>query len=404
MTLRILVNAVNDNARPRGPDRYLAELLTAMARLPLPPQIHLLAAPWQKHFDDLPLGPGGQLHRVSPPRGPIPRVFWQALKFPRIANRIGADVVFLPNLLYTPGLDAPSVLTAHDLLQFRAPDKFGTAKARALRWLIGRALARADRIISVSDFTAGDIARFTATPRAKVTVIGEGGPPPRLREQATPERFFLFVGKVETTKNVPLLIDAFAASDLLERLNYRLKIIGPDGNDAAAMAARLPHPRIDRPGFIPEAQLEQLYATARGFVFPSTAEGFGLVLLEAMARGCPVIAAEATSLPEVMGQAGLLVPPDDGAALTRAMESLADSKRLFNDLQSKGYARLAQFSWDEAAAQTHDLMRRTARSKPQNPADAAPTKARKPKTPAPKAPTPETPPLGTTSPSQDTRA
>ena len=367
--LRLIVNAVNDNAQPRGPDRYLDELLRAMADLPDAPSVQLVVAPWQGHFNDTPLGPQGRLHRVTPPRGPIPRVLWQALVFPRIARRIGGDAVFLPNLLYTPRLHAPSLLTAHDLLQFRAPDKFGALKSRLLRWLIKRALHSANRIKSVSAFTASDITRYTATDPQKIRVIPEGGPAPAPRTTTKPDPFFLFVGKVERTKNVAQLIRAFNASDTLRALKYRLCIVGPDGNAADEVAQLLPADRVDRPGFIPEAELTRLYATTRGFVFPSTAEGFGLVLLEAMARGAPVIAANATSLPEVAGHAALLVPPDDQTALQQAMEDLASDDALFTRLQQAGYRRLGDFSWQQAAQDTlgelHDL---AGRAPPRQPA------------------------------------
>lgn len=378
--LRLIVNAVNDNAHPRGPDRYLMELLAAMAQLPDAPSVQLVTAPWQGHFDDIPLGPQGQVHRVTPPRGPIPRVLWQALAFPRIARQIKGDAVFLPNLIYAPLLPAPSLLTAHDLLQFRAPDKFGTLKARLLRWLIARALHSATRIKAVSQFTAQDITRFTRTDPAKITVILEGGPKAQPRK-TRPGRFFLFVGKIERTKNVAGLIRAFNASAILRDLNYRLCIVGPDGNASKEVSALLPAPDIDRPGFIPEEELTRLYATCRGFVFPSTAEGFGLVLLEAMARGAPVIAADATSLPEVAGSAGLLVPPGDQDALQRAMEDLAQDDALFLRMQRAGYRRLNDFSWQQAAQETlaalHALAGRPAPRQPAKtpaePADTPPT-------------------------------
>ncbi|EEW24163.1 glycosyltransferase family 4 protein [Rhodobacter ferrooxidans] len=365
--LRILVNAINDNAQPRGPDRYLIALIGQLVALPTPPEIHLLHAPWQPFFDHCDLGDGGRRSVIAAPRRPAERLIWQATAFARLANALPVGLVFLPNLIWTPGLRRPSVLTAHDLLQFRRPEKFGLAKAALLRPVIRRALARATRVIAVSQFTADDIARFAPVAPDRLSVIHEGGPlvqpRPAQLNKGTDGPLFLFVGKIERTKNVGLLIRAFLASQSLAAMGARLVIVGPDGNASAEIAPLLAQAgdRVQRPGFLPDADLDQLYARCRGFVFPSTAEGFGLVVLEAMARGAPVIAAAATSLPEVVGDAGLLVPPDDAAALQAAMERLAQDADLAARLSDAGYRRLAGFSWQRAAEQTMDVMLAAAR-------------------------------------------
>jgi len=138
-----------------------------------------------------------------------------------------------------------------------------------------------------------------------------------------------------------------------------LEIVGPDGNAVSEVTAALAggNERITRRGFVDDARLRDLFATTRGFVFPSVAEGFGLVVLEAMSAGAPVIAARATSLPEVVGDAGLLVDPDDVADLRTAMERLATDAALFAKLQTAGYARLAAFSWSRAGRQTARVLR-----------------------------------------------
>ncbi|MCT4558961.1 MAG: glycosyltransferase family 4 protein [Pelagimonas sp.] len=358
--MKILINAINDNAQPRGPDRYLQELLLVMAAQAPDITFHLCCAPWQTLFQQADYPDNVTVEVLYPARKPLVRAMWQAAVFPRLANARAPDLVFLPNYLWTPGLRAPSVLTAHDLLQFRALDKFGGVKARLLQRLIRWALRRVDHVISVSRFTAGDLDRFTRVPRHKITVIPEGGPDPR-RRSAPAEMQFLYVGKIERSKNVDLLIRAFVASQVLAGLNARLVIAGPDGNGSEDIAPLLQHPRVIRPGFVSEDALEHLYLTCRGFVFPSSAEGFGLVLLEAMARGAPVIAADATSLPEVMGDAGLLVPDQDEQALQQALEDLAQSDDLFTRLQAAGYDRLAQFSWDTAAQDTLGVFRKAAK-------------------------------------------
>lgn len=361
-TLHVLVNAINDNAVPRGPDRYLLELLPRLCAADGGLRFTLAYAPWQSAIVKADLGPNVEKLPLAAPRTPATRLIWQAVQFPRIANRLGAQLTFLPNLIWTPGLRGPTVMTAHDLLHFRYPEKFGPVKAALLRRVIRLALRRSDAVIAVSDFTAQDVMRFGRVPKDRIAMISEGGPSPRRRQDGDAQPFFLFVGKLERTKGITDLINAFRQSEVLAADRYRLVIVGPDGNasEDVAIAMHGAGDRISRPGFVSEADLQDLYRTCRGFVFPSIAEGFGLVVLEAMARGAPVIAARATSLPEVIGDAGLLVPPKDVEALKSAMEHLARDDALFARLQEAGYARLRQFDWASAAEATASLFRRVA--------------------------------------------
>jgi len=365
-SLRVLINAINDNAVPRGPDRYLLELIPHLLAANTALEIDLVHAPWQQCFKEISLSNSNQrlrFHCLAPPRGPAIRLLWQASIFPRFANAMQPDVTFLPNLIWTPRLRSPCVMTGHDFLQFRAPEKFGRTKSALLRWVIKRAVRRCDRLLAVSTFTAADARRYTGIPDDHIVTILEGGPAAKERSKKQAAHTFLFVGKLERTKGIETLIAAFKTSDILQNAGYRLQIVGPDGNASEQVSDCLKTgaSNIDRLGFISEADLEQLYLTCRSFVFPSFAEGFGLVLLEAMARGAPVIAADATSLPEVVGEAGILVPPGDVDALRTAMERLALEDALFEQLQSAGYARLANFSWVKAGAETAALLKQVAR-------------------------------------------
>ncbi len=357
--LHVLVNAINDNAISRGPDRYLLELLPNLLTADPDLRITLAHAPWQAAMAGSDLGPRVQRLCLDPPRKPAARLVWQALRFPRIANRLRPDLTFLPNLIWTPGLRGPSVMTAHDMLHFRHPEKFGIWKSRLLRHVIRRAIRRSDAVIAVSAFTAADVLQFGGADEFRIVTIPEGGPP-RENRTGAPEKTFLFVGKLERTKGITDLVQAFWRSEALAKAGYRLLIAGPDGNASEDVRRAMlgTNDRIQRLGFVDDAALRSLYLTCRGFVFPSIAEGFGLVLLEAMARGAPVIAADATSLPEVVGDAGLLVPAADIAALTAVLERLAFDDALFAALQAAGYARLAHFDWGKAGAATAAVLRR----------------------------------------------
>ncbi|MEX0284548.1 MAG: glycosyltransferase family 4 protein [Paracoccaceae bacterium] len=357
--MSVLVNAVNDNARPRGPDRYLLELLPRMRAADPNMRFTVVHGPWQTAFAEPTEIEGVTFRAVDAPRKPVPRLLWQASGFVRLANESDADAVFLPNLIWTPGLRPPSVMTVHDLLHFSHPDKFGRVKSALLRRVIRRALHRSDALIAVSEATRGVIGQVAPAALPRTHVILEGGPEPHPQLRTPRERMFLYVGQIERTKHVPLLARAFLRSAVLRDLGYRLVILGPEGNDSETLAPLIVNGagRIERPGYVDDAALANYYATARGFVFPSEAEGFGLVVLEAMAHGTPVIAADATSLPEVVGNSGLLVPPGDGQALGAAMEQLAQDDALAARLEMAGRARLARFSWDDAGRGTVAALR-----------------------------------------------
>jgi glycosyltransferase involved in cell wall biosynthesis len=359
----VLIDAVNGNVAPRGPDRYLLELVPHLLAADPGLRLTILHGRWQTAFRETRSGPRLTMRCVPAPRAATLRVLWHAVAFARLANATDAAVVFLPNLIWAPGLQAPTVVTAHDLLHFRHPEKFGRVKALLLRSVIRRAIRAADRLIAVSDFTAADALSFGRASPHRLSVIREGGPEPEARGHGAADRFFLFVGKLERSKGVDDLVAAFRGSERLKRAGFRLVLVGPDGNAAAevARACRGAEGLIERRGFVSESDLQALYLSCRGFAFPSVAEGFGLVVLEAMARGAPVIAARATSLPEVVGEAGLLVPPGDVPALREALERLAFDDGLFARLQAAGLKRVSAFSWERAGRETAALFREVAR-------------------------------------------
>jgi glycosyltransferase involved in cell wall biosynthesis len=283
------------------------------------------------------------------------------LALPRRVERWAPDVVHVANVHWAPMRDRPCVLTVHDLAHFEFPEKFGALRGYTKRGLIRRAVTTPQRIVAVSDFTRREIDRWLHVDPSRVRVIHEGGPPvqdPRRRGDVP--SYFLFVGQLERSKNAEGLIEAFAASRALAERGVELWIAGRPGNAAAAvraLAERSGGGRVRLLGYVEEKALPSLYASAVGFVYPSLVEGFGLALLEAMAYGVPVIASQAGALPEVVGDAGLVVDATDRAALGAALERVAGDATLRDALVRRGRARLATFSWAAAARQTIEVYR-----------------------------------------------
>jgi glycosyltransferase involved in cell wall biosynthesis len=185
------------------------------------------------------------------------------------------------------------------------------------------------------------------------------------RRKGLPARFILFLGTIEPRKNVALLIDAFAqliATDPAVGSDLHLVVAGAKGWYADDVFARAEASgiadRVHFPGYVPEEEKALWYGAASCFCYPSLYEGFGLPPLEAMACGVPVVTSNVSSLPEVVGDGGLTVPPDDSAALSAALRRVMADAALREELCQRGQARAAQFTWTQAARQTVDVYRR----------------------------------------------
>jgi glycosyltransferase involved in cell wall biosynthesis len=209
-----------------------------------------------------------------------------------------------------------------------------------------------DVIIAVSHFTASQVETLLRVPADRIRVVHHGVRiPPK---STTPrEKLILFVGAIQRRKNIARLVQAF------ERLDppWRLALAGaPDGFGAAEeLHAVEQSPRraaIQVLGYVSAADLENLYRRASIFAFPSLDEGFGMPVLEAMAKGVPVISANTSAMPEVAGDAALLVDPHDTEALAGALLQLANDETLRTDLVRRGLDRARQFTWESAIQKT----------------------------------------------------
>ena len=268
-------------------------------------------------------------------------------------------------LLHSPDFIAPAgrfrrVITVHDLYFAEHPEVMSADGARYYGRTPG-SVARADRIIAVSAHTAADIGRlFGPAAAAKTRVVHEAGAIPVLaaRSEDATQPYVLFVGTFEPRKNLETLLRALARP---EANGVGLVIVGEPGWGAggpAQLAQELGLAgRVRFAGRVDDAELDTLYARARGFAMPSLSEGFGLPVLEAMARGVPVICAAAGALPEIAGAAALLHAPTDETALADHLGALWADPGLRADLARRGLAQAARFTWARAARETAAVYR-----------------------------------------------
>ena len=280
----------------------------------------------------------------------------------------GADVFHASVLVRHPPKRVRLTATVHDLTGFLMPQLHSRANLAAER-SFAQLARRADGLIAVSESTRQDAIRTLGIAPEKICTIHSGvadsffDPPAPLLDEVRAryglERpFVLFVGTIEPRKNVDLLLDAFQSLPPSLRDHYELVVAGPIGWAAEATVARLRSVRYL--GYIPEPDLAPLTAAADVFVYPSLYEGFGFPVAQAMAAGVAVITSNVSSLPEVAGNAALLVDPRSLAELRVALVRLLESADLRRALGMAGRQRARQFRWQVCAAKSLEFFRRVA--------------------------------------------
>ncbi len=298
------------------------------------------------------------------PFGRVPLPFALTLAAARL------DVLHLHYIapLFCP---APFVLTVHDLAYEHYPEFFPPGHAAWMQRLVPRAIKRAAAVLTVSTFSKRDIVAHYAVPPEKVVVAplaadplyrpleDEGALAAVRARYGTGERFILCVGDLQPRKNLGALIAAYTRLRQADALRHKLVLVGKhawlyDAIFAAARASGYAHDLVFT-GYVPDEDLVALYNAAEVFVYPSLFEGFGLPPLEAMACGTPVIAANTASLPEVVGDGGVLVDPRDVEGLAAALARVVGDGALRTELAVRGRARAALFSWEATARTIHAL-------------------------------------------------
>ena len=358
--------------RPTGIGVFVDELLTGLAARP-DVQARAFAVSFRGRGGLAQRVPAGVAVRSRPVPARLARLAWQYTNHPTAGWLAGpTDVVHGPNYVVPPGAGAAEVVTVSDLSAIRFPE---LCSADVLQWphLLTRALARGAWVHTISE-SVGDEVR-TLYPAAAERVIAvpiavrrPAAPTPqtdasRGRHLAGGDRYVLALGTVEPRKDLPSLVAAFDAL-AGEDPDLRLVVAGPDGPGVVALTEardRARHRnRIVRLGWVDDAQRLALLRGASVVAYASRYEGFGLVPLEALAVGTPVVATAVGALPEVLADGGLLVQPGDVDALAGALSLVLADESVRSGLLERGAARVDAYGWEATVDGVVGLYRRAA--------------------------------------------
>ena len=351
--MKIAIDVHSLGSQSGGNETYCRQLLRGLAQAPGGNEYDLLytlsAALKQPGIGDPPF------HFVPIPKNPIVRI---CAVLPRLLRRMKPDV-FHAQYVLPPLMSTNTVLAIHDLAHEHFPEFFHPLEALRMKTLVPWSAKRASHIMTISEFSAADIARRFDLPREKITVAHLAASPdfhPRDKGQSQEHLagrygltfpFILYVGRIQARKNLPRLVEAYAQLRK-QGLHAKLVLVGKKDWQSEQLLQKIKELGLQDcvifPGFVSFEDLPIFYNAAEVFVFPSFFEGFGLPVVESMASGVPTITSFGSSLEEIAGDGALLVDPRDTGSITDALGKVLGDPGLQRDLVARGLKRSKDFT------------------------------------------------------------
>jgi len=285
------------------------------------------------------------------------RILWEQIVLPMEAARYRLDVLFNPGFTAPVLAPCPSVTVFHDLQHKRHPENFRWFDLPFWNLLLWASAHRSRRLIAVSGATRADLEAFYGLPPARIAVVHHGvGPEFFALDRQRVEPFVLCVSTLHPHKNLDRLIRAYASRER----DWSLTIVGLRGFFASALEHLIEElgvkSSVRLTGWIPREALMDLYGRALAFVYPSSFEGFGMPVLEAMAAGIPVACSDIPPLREVAGETALFFDPSSEDQIAAALDRIAGDATLRAKFASQGRARARAFTWERCARETRDAI------------------------------------------------
>jgi glycosyltransferase involved in cell wall biosynthesis len=357
---RLLINLSNLLPKATGISNYTKNILPYLNNV----QPILLSSETYPNFERYVIP--NNLTPAYGTKGHFDRLVWTQLQLPKIYRKLKSQ------LLFSPVPEAPlwsqccSVVMVHDFIPLRFPNRFSPLIPYH-RYYVPQVLKQAKHIICNSQSTADDIIKFCRISSSKISPILLGYDSQHFQASSKPDQrsqnppYFLYIGRHDPYKNISRVIFAFA--DLQFQCDYQLWLSGPtDKRYTPALKKQVQElgisDRVKFLDYVPYDDLPKIISGAIALVFPSLWEGFGLPVLEAMACGTPVITSNLSSLPEVTGDAAILIDPYRVAEITDAMQAIANDSGLRSQLSQLGLQRATQFSWQKTGQATAEVLQR----------------------------------------------
>ncbi|MFH1369566.1 MAG: glycosyltransferase family 1 protein [Elusimicrobiota bacterium] len=369
--MRIGINARYIQKQATGIENYLSQIISNLKRIDSKNEYVLFFG------SDKPV-PGGfpsDNFAVDVPKfktnSQLKRLFWEHFYLPSAITRNKIDVFHEPSFIAPMFKKCPTVITIHDLAFIIHPECFTFKNVLYFKAMMKRSIESSDYVIAVSESTKNDIInRFKVSPE-KVKMIHSGvneyfhriedkkAIKPVLEKYGITRDFILNVSLISPRKNLLNLLKSFKLMREKKSVDYQLVITGAKGwlyEDIFKAVSDLSLQKdVVFTGYVSDSELLCLYNSAKIFAYPSVYEGFGFPALEAMACGCPVVASNTSSLPEICGDAALLVEPADLDELSDALYRMLTDSKLREDMIKRGFVRITKFSWRNTAKETLSL-------------------------------------------------
>ncbi|MEH2302133.1 MAG: glycosyltransferase family 1 protein [Nostoc sp.] len=352
---QLIINLSILLSQPTGIGNYAQNLFPYLK----PFQPTLLVARKYPDFDCYPIP--SNLTPDHGTKGHFNRLLWTQFQLPQIYKNLKSSLLFSPLPEAPLYSNCRFVVTSFDMIPLRFPKRFSPLTPYH-RYYTPQVLKQAQHIICISQTTAQDITNFYGIPANKITPIPLAYDRTHFCPLNLPKRnYFLYIGRQDPYKNIQRLITAFAA--LPNSKDYELWLVGPsDRRYTSTLIAQVAELGITNQvkflDYVPYSELPKIINEAIALVFPSLWEGFGLPVLEAMACGTPVITSNLSSLPEVAGDAAILINPYNTEEITEAMQAIATDLELRSRLSSQGITHSQQFSWEKTGKATVEVLSR----------------------------------------------
>jgi len=365
--MRIAINTLPLLANKAGAERYTENILKYISKVDKDNEYSLILSKINKQYYEIKQNNFKNMVYKVNTRSRLLRIFGEQFYIPLITKRLNIDVFFSPCNIVPRFVSSPAVVMLFDLHWFIFPEIFNKLKLAYLKKSIGRSVQNSYKILTVSENSKKDIIEIFKIPEEKIKVIYVGLDPIFKKENDEDKRngvmskyginkkFILSVCQLHRRKNILRLVKAFSNLKEQEKINHKLVIVGGKGDGYSEIISFINEKAINDiliTGCIPDEDICLLYNAADLMVYPSLYEGFGMPVVEAMACGCPVVTSNVSSLPEVVGDAAVLVDPYSDENIADAIYSVISNKPPREGLIEKGFKRAKEFSWEKAAQET----------------------------------------------------